>query len=565
MCNNTTAKGERTLITKKSTKVLYYVISALFLSLVLTLVMGIGETSTQAIFYNLILVLPVFGLLLMITRSFNLASIVTALLAFAVDYIDQCVYSIRLAHIRLSDIRLIPEAMRVVRRYHPIWNGDLAYRLVLVIALAALLCFVYRKAGLNSSKKHVFLAGLGALIISLGIIVSGIIPSGSKEDFYFVSETENRGLFYSWYCQVQESRVEPPEGYSDEAAQAILGRYKETDGVNDVRIIVIMNEALADYSLLGETDFEDPLPFIHSLHENFYEGKMAVSVFGGGTANTEFEFLTGNALAFLPEGSTPYLQFVNHEMESLVSSFEGREKLAVHPYYAREYGRAQVYQFFGFDKFISGEDFGITEANDESVTYVRRLVSDQSCFEKIQSENADFTFSVTIQNHGYYNYSGSDFHNIEYVPDAPEISQYLTVSNLSDQAFAWLIRDLEKSDQKTIVLMFGDHQPGVVIAEDYVECDVAADTNYIVPYILWANYDIEFEAPAYVSPNYLSAVLKLNAGLPLNAWDQFRLDTMSEYPVITSNYIIDKDGNFVSDAKLNEYKIVQYWRLFQDK
>lgn len=123
--------------------------------------------------------------------------------------------------------------------------------------------------------------------------------------------------------------------------------------------------------------------------------------------------------------------------------------------------------------------FGITEANDESVTYVRGLVSDQSCFEKIQSENADFTFSVTIQNHGYYNYSGSDFHNIEYVPDAPEINQYLTVSNLSDQAFAWLIRDLEKSDQKTIVLMFGDHQPGVVIAEDYAS-DLFITWNAVV-------------------------------------------------------------------------------------
>ena len=87
-------------------------------------------------------------------------------------------------------------------------------------------------------------------------------------------------------------------------------------------------------------------------------------------------------------------------------------------------------------------------------------------------------------------------------------------------------------------------------------------TYYTVPYILWANYDIEFDAPEYTSPNYLSAILKKNAGLPLTAWDQFRLDMMEQYPVISVNYILDKEYKPVDPGKLNHYAIVQYMRMF---
>ena len=404
-----------------------------------------------------------------------------------------------------------------------------------------------------------------------------------------------------------ERRLEAPKGYSKERAAAILSSYPETEKANDVRVIVIMNESLADYSLLGKARFEDPLPILHSrvADGSVFEGKLAVSVFGGGTANTEFEFLTGCSTAFLPENSTPYLQYVDHSMKSLVNDFAGKRKIAIHPYYSEEWNRSQVYQFFGFDQFISGVDFGNTiDINGHSVTerpstntihfgegphYVRELISDRTCFERIIDENADFTFAVTMQNHGAYAYRGREFKNHEYVTasvrkdregkrslqemlytnsnitideELYEVNQYLTLSNLTDQAFAELIESLKCDKKKTIVLMFGDHQPGIMIPEHYIDCDESVDMYYVVPYFLWVNFGIEFDAPEYISPNFLSAVLKKNAGMSLDGWDQYRLDILKQYPIITTNFVISENGDITDKSNLMGYEYIQYMLMF---
>ncbi len=87
--------------------------------------------------------------------------------------------------------------------------------------------------------------------------------------------------------------------------------------------------------------------------------------------------------------------------------------------------------------------------------------------------------------------------------------------------------------------------------------------DYVVPYLLWANYELEFDAPPYISPNYLSAVLKKNAGLSLTEWDQFRLEMLEQYPVVTANFILDKEGNTINKEKLQDYAVVQYMRMFE--
>ena len=555
--------------------------------------------------YTILLSLPLFGLILMLTRRPHIAVIISGTIAFSLFYIDQFIFTTRLTHIRFSDINLISQAIRVAGRYHLTWNPEITRRLVILLALSVLLLFLYHYYRPMLRKKHMFIMGLCIAAASSITIACGTIPDGEREGFNFTSDAENRGLLYSWYCQAKAGELKAPEDYSPEAAKAVLARYHATEGSNYVRIIAIMNESLADYSLVGHPRFSDPLPTIHDMEKNCFKGKLAVSVFGGGTANTEFEFLTGHSCAFLPEGSSPYLQYVTHSMENLAMDFGEMRKVAIHPYYSEEWNRTQVYRFFGFDQFISGIDFGSAlETHGKHATskvvdnmisfgegplYVRGLISDQTCFERILEENADFTFAVTMQNHGDYAYTGEDFTSNTYVTTADrrewtgklnmssvlyginstdaeqevhDVNQYLTLSNLSDQAFAYLLGELEKSDQKTIVLMFGDHQPGLMIPEHYVDCEESPDMDYIVPYILWANFDIEFDAPEYTSPNYLSAILKKNAGLPLTAWDQFRLDTMQEYPVVTSNFILNKDGIQVGKDGLRDYEIVQYMRMF---
>ena len=593
--------------------IMFPVISIIAYLIIYSLIFDIFNLDLYSSLYNILLVLPFFGLVLMIIRRFLIATFFTTIVAFILFFIDQYVYSSRLTHIRFSDIKLISQAVRVANRYPLIWTAEIARRLAVSLLICGFLFFIIYYYKLKYSWKSAFFTGLGIFAISGVVILSGAIPCDSQEGFDFTADAESQGLLYSWYCQAKRGKVEPPEGYSKKKAEKILNQYPTSEGADDVCLIVIMNESLADYSLLGTPHFEDPLPYIHSLvnREEAFEGKLAVSVFGGGTATTEYEFLTGNSVVFLPEGASPYLQYVNGMTKNLTSEMKelGYSTTAIHPYYSEEWNRSQVYKFFNFDRFISGKDFGNTvvtisknataKLTSENVIsfgdgpqYVRGLISDQTSYERVLEENKSlsFIFNVTIQNHGGYDYKGNDFVSTEYVtkstrkewdgkrtlnsimygvPDSDiddevaRVNQYLTCANLSDQAFEYLIGELEKSDQKTVVLMFGDHQPGLLISEHYVDAEDSEDLDYTVPYILWANYDIEFDAPDYTSPNYLSAILKKNAGMSLTSWDQFRIDMMEEYPVMNSNFIIDKDGNVVGKDVLKNYEIVQYMRMFE--
>lgn len=572
------------------------------------------ELTLQAAFYNLLLALPLFGLCLMLLRRPQLAAPVSGLLAFLLFYADRFVFSARLTHIRLSDFALLSQALRVADRYPLIWSMELTRRLGILLALFAFLILIYRYYRLKYSKKAMFLLGLGIFAASAVVVFSGLIPKSGSEGFDFTTRTEERGLLYSWYCQASSASLAAPEGYSSEAAEELLAAWAPTEGAEDVRVIVVMNESLADYSLIGSPRFRDPLPFLHGLVERgeAFEGKLAVSVFGGGTANTEYEFLTGHSMAFLPEGSTPYLQYVDGKTVNLASELKslGYAATAIHPYYSEEWNRSQVYRFFGFDRFVSGADFGDSvKANGRSATatvpgnlitfgdgplYVRGLISDRTDYERVLEEAGEsaFVFNVTMQNHGGYEYDGADFASQEYVTvedrkewegaptltgllysiqsssteeEVRKVNQYLTCANLSDQAFEYLLEELGKSGRKTIVLLFGDHQPGLLISEHYVDAEEGVNLDYTVPYFLWANFDMEFDAPAYTSPNYLSAVLKKNAGLPLTSWDQFRLAMLEKYPVVTANAILDAEGDPVPKEALSDYEMVQYMRMFDAK
>lgn len=599
--------------TKSLTRVFKFVYPFLAVVICLTSAACIFDTFNLGLFeafYNLLLLMPLFGISMVVFKKLYLASIASAMVVFFTYYIDEFVFAVRLTHIRYSDFSQVSQAVRVANRYKLIWSYEITRRLFIAVALCAFLFFVARYYKLTYSKLAVSLTGVGLILLGTLTFYMGILPH-SPETFDFTSETEKNGLIYSWYCQYHESKLVEPRGYSKEKAHEILAAYTPTEGSSDINIIVIMNESLADYSLIGETPFDDPLPNIHGYEDNFFYGKLAVSVFGGGTCNTEYEFLTGNALAFLPEGATPYLQYVINKENSIVWDLKelGYKSTAIHPYYSEEWNRTQVYEFLGFDRFLSGIDFGNTvETNGKRATtspgdnlisfgdgplYVRGLISDQSSFERVLEETREhsFIFNVTMQNHGGYDYTGEDFSNTDYVTEADrrdaegipairrkrivginsqdreneiyKVNQYLTCTNLSDKAVKQLTNQLEKTDIRTIILMFGDHQPALLIPEDFMDASGMTEAVYYdVPYMLWANFDIDFDAPQYTSPNYLSAILKKNSGLPLTAWDQFRLKMMEAYPVVTVDFILDAQYNAADRDVLTDYSIVQYMRMF---
>ena len=400
---------------------------------------------------------------------------------------------------------------------------------------------------------------------------------------------KKNGIYLDFFMNFHYLSTEKPEGYSQEAVQSIIDQKTtkpETNsgtnaktGSKDPNIIIIMNESLADYTLLNNGDAmtynKDYLPFIHSMEDNVIKGKCYVSVFGGQTANSEFECLTGNSLAFFPASSVPYQQFVNGKTFSLPIYLEslGYKTTAIHPCVGTNWNREVVYDSMNFDKFYTQNDF----VNPEYVRYI----SDEENYNKIisQFENKKedeklFIMNVTMQNHGGYT-DDTEWEDPIVAGDGEYIlaNEYLSSAHVSDQAYEYLIDYFTEYDEPTIILMFGDHHPS--IDEEFIDTVLGGTQDsltleqmqekYCTPYILWANYDIEANTEGVSSTNFLSNLVLENAGLPLSRYHQVIASVQEEVQAMNAFGYMTKDGSWheytdktQATDLLNDYSIAEY-------
>lgn len=373
--------------------------------------------------------------------------------------------------------------------------------------------------------------------------------------------SEMDGTAVAFLLELQYIAVEKPEGYRREEAQELLEALE--DPAEDIgsrpNIIVIMDEAFSDPAVLGEFETNtDYMPFLHGLQaggENTVTGTLDVSVKGGNTANTEFEFLTGSSMAFLPEGSIPYQQYIDAKLPSLASHLAslGYVTEAAHPYLAAGWDRNQVYPLMGFSRSDFIESFA-------GAKKIRRYVSDAAAFDHIieryeaKEENSPlFFFEVTMQNHSGYTEEFDNFTPDVRVEgnDSLALRQYLSLIRQSDAALSDLIGYFEEQTEPTIIVFFGDHQPADSVVEPIWRMqgktggDLTRDEEalrYQVPFLIWANYDIEESCGEELSANYLGARVLEIAGLPMPAYQKYLAGCSEAVPVLTSREMKTADG-----------------------
>ena len=192
------------------------------------------------------------------------------------------------------------------------------------------------------------------------------------------------GYILYFVANAGEAGVQEPDGYSVQKVDEILSKYNEdsinyTSHTKSPNIIMIMNESFSDLSVLGNfRTNREVMPFFDSMDKNVVKGYVESSVYGGYTANSEFEFLTGCTKAFLP--GNPYLQYMDDYLPSIISNIKEQngygKAIAMHPYNPSGYNRNRVYPLFYFDKFLSIDDF-------KNPVLVRDYISDKSDYEKI--------------------------------------------------------------------------------------------------------------------------------------------------------------------------------------
>lgn len=489
--------------------------------------------------------------------------------------------------------------------------GDFSYALdgrrvmvllgfVFLIAAAHTVDINLKEYALRTDHRRL-MAGIRitGLVISLGLLYgythmlhldSTIHKFGMYDKLFTPTVMSKRdGTAVAFIMELKYMSVDKPDHYSEDMVKQILEPFADdnTDTAaadSPPNIIVVMNEAFSDPAVLGSFETNgDYMPFVHSILngevDNTVSGWLNVSVLGGNTANTEFEFLTGNTMAFLPQGSVPYQQYLKKEMPSLASHLKdlGYETIATHPYNSTGWDRNKVYPLLGFDEMYFIKSY----KNPEKI---RKYVSDWACYEKIiefYEKKPDgtplFVFNVTMQNHSPYTEAFENFQPDIKVKDSKSdaLNNYLSLMKRSDEAARQLTAYFSQQDEDTVIVFFGDHQPTNSVVSNVWKLNGKNGSalseedeakRYKVPFFIWSNFELDMQTDVETSANFLSPMVLEAAGIPLYDYERYLLNLSGHYPVVTAIRVENAAGKS-TDVKsamgeLNNYAILQYNHIF---
>lgn len=387
------------------------------------------------------------------------------------------------------------------------------------------------------------------------------------------------GLLLATMLNLDYMKVDKMEDYNETAISDIKSATSHPKPVPDVKpnVIVVLSESLWDPTQLKSVRFsEDPLSFIHELQKSTAAGTLLSPQFGGGTANVEFEVLTGNTMRFLPEGTIPYNQHINRGVDSLASIFarQGYYATAISPFHRWYFNGDKVYRNFGFRQFIPLEYFdpvysGPYIADDEVAKMIIRQTQTTS--------DRDFVFANTMENHFHY-YPGKFPENT--IQAAGKLSEesrgmletYAQGAKHADQMLKTLVEHYKQSDEPTMIVFFGDHLP--FLGDDYKVYKEAGwisgssdpdflNKMYRTPLVVWSNYLPEHKETLHMSPQFLGPYILEKANMPGNYYTDFLSELYKKQPVLPPKNLY---GRFNIDwPATRKYELLQYDAIFGEQ
>lgn len=532
-----------------------------------------------------------YGIILLIAMIFYIL-FASMKISFAITTVILCIFGIANMYVKQFkgipllpwDISVIKTAAGVASNYQLTFNVQILFTLTVINIIFALL-FWLPKA---KKTKQRMLYRTTCLFLSAAILITFYgtdffqVTLGATPDFFNQARGyENYGAIAEFFVNTRYLSLKKPHGYDVETletqlkentnstqtiTETALGK-RPNATVEHPNIITIMNEAFSDLQVIGkfETD-KEYLSFENSMKDdkNTIQGNVYVSTIGTGTSNTEYEFLTGNSMAFLPIGSNAYTLYEKYTQPgfAMTLSDQNYSTTAFHPYYKENWNRVNTYQYMNFDRYIGIEDI-------TNYQKLRNYISDEWDFQHIidlyeQRDTAKpfFMFNVTMQNHSPYN-TGllRDVHITSMKGDYPQTEEYLSVIRRSDMALEQLVNYFKNVSEPTIILMYGDHQP--FIEDEFYEelygktlhelSDAENQRRYITHFFMWANYDIPSGTIPYISANYLSTLLAENANVKLTLYQNFQQNIYQDVPVVSALGCIDKGGNYFVYGDTNTY------------
>lgn len=482
---------------------------------------------------------------------------------------------------------------------------------MIAIALASFMRPIKVSSELSKRGKRAYVlahAGAGLLIVSSLFsyinTVSFIDDLGLFENGFWdsLNTYRNQGFVPSFIALAQNQAIKAPEGYVEDDALAIQAqwaeKYSTSRGMDEGRIaaesqfkettptvIAVMNESFSDLSIYSElyAGYMGPMR-LKSIPDALYRGYVYASVLGGGTCNSEFEFLTGASMGYVGASNSPYVTHNLSGIPSLPKHFSslGYKTTAIHPESRSNWNRETVYEQIGFDQFLDRESFA-------SLASVRHAgITDAETYSKIlellnSEEGPQFIFDVTMQNHGGYGWGtlpeweqlSFDFSWMD-EQCARETAEYVSLIEQSDRELLEFIEELRNVNKPVVLLVFGDHQPWMGEPLNQAT-NPGLDVNdpafferaYMTPYAIWANYDVagndQVSQKRDLGINSLQAMLLDLIGTPLSEQHMAEIGISQHLSIINGFAYFSADDAAWHSLELanNEYPVLTDWQWMQ--
>ena len=437
------------------------------------------------------------------------------------------------------DFLLIEAAIRVLNNYFSLIG--IIFIGLLIVAAVLLCVYLFRKAPKFTEKIPYFkYLGIMAITVLVFVVATnfGISTGRIAVNFGNIGEAFLKyGFPYCFSNSIFNTGIDRPDDYSDEMVVEILYNIKENNpGVGSVKedtpnIIFLQLESFFDVKYMKDiTVSENPIPNFQRLKSEFSSGFVRVPSVGAGTANTEFEMITGMNLDFFGPGEYPYktiLQDTTCESYPFILKNLGYTTHAIHNNDGTFYERNEVFPNLGFDTFTSIEYMyvdDVTPGGWAKDYYLTGCIMD--CLKS--TEGSDYVYTISVQGHGKYpdTINPEEYDVLAYDEEGniePGFSYFVQQIHEMDEFIEGLLQELNGFDEKTIVVMYGDHLPSLNITNDrLINGDI-----YQTEYIIWSNYSLDNvnkNLEAYQLGSYVMDMLDIDTGI-ISLYHRFFTDS----------------------------------------
>lgn len=403
---------------------------------------------------------------------------------------------------------------------------------VLIAAAIAALVVIFikcTKKKINYLKEGITAAGYTVLlIVSLfSFRAGGILLAQHTKNL--ANAYKDYGFYYCFLCSVLDLGIDEPQTYTESdiieiadtlnTAAAENGDIRQNaasvqDGSQSPNVIFVQLETFFDINHLSSVDFsENPIPNFSKLHKEFTSGYIGVPSIGAGTANTEFEIISGMNLQHFGMGEYPYKTVLQTKAsESICFDLKNNSYAthAIHNNTATFYDRNIVFGNLGFDTFTSLEYMQDVEYNSIGWAKDGVLVGCiNDCLDS--TEGSDFVYTITVQSHGKYPSDYTEELPItadgfsDDVSVSKQFEYYINQLHEVDMFIGELIESLSKRDERTVVVLYGDHLPSFEISSE----DLEGGDLFSTEYVIWDNFGLNNESEDVYAYQIGSKVLGL--------------------------------------------------------